>query len=59
MTPVCGDCGKPIKRHRGGKWAVELDEGRYSFTCRTVIEGTVLVRADYHHIDGEDQDHYP
>jgi hypothetical protein len=56
---VCADCGKPIKRVRTGRWAEVLDEGGYSFCCRTIISGTVLVRADYHHIDGEDQDHYP
>lgn len=30
-----------------------------SYACRTVVEDGRLVRADYHYVEGETQQHYP
>jgi hypothetical protein len=54
----CADCGKPVELRRGGRWGVEVGPNSYSFTCRTIIEGDRLIRADYHYVEGEEQRHY-
>jgi hypothetical protein len=58
---TCADCGEEIVEHRG-KWAVHKPDHLepYVYACRYEIiigEGgaPMLVTADYHHIEGEQQ----
>jgi hypothetical protein len=56
---VCADCGRRVERRRNGHWAERITSTSWSFTCRAVVEGDVLVSADYHYVEGEQQRHFP
>lgn len=56
----CADCGLTVERGRNRRWGAPM-RGTYvlSYACRTVVEDGRLVRADYHYVEGETQQHYP
>ena len=65
----CADCGAVIEQGRDTtdgqpRWAERLhraDDGfppAWSYTCRMVREGTKVLRADYHYVEGEVQRHF-
>jgi hypothetical protein len=56
----CADCGRTVERGRNRRWGSPIGGGyALSYACRTVVEDGVLLRADYHYVDGEKQQHYP
>lgn len=59
----CADCGAEVTLFRG-RWAVEVEPGKYDMTCRTHIakkpDGTLrLEAAHYHYVAGETQQVFP
>lgn len=55
----CADCGRKVERGRNGHWGARRTEPpSLVFVCRSTIEGGVLVAADYHYIEGEEQRHF-
>jgi hypothetical protein len=61
-TAVCADCGAKIEHHRGN-WAKRTANGKgWDYCCRVTYRDSTrnaITRADYHHVDGEAQRHFP
>ena len=63
---ICADCGVEVEQRRDGKWAQRITEGwkGWSYTCRAVtdwdgiLDAAVLISADYHYVEGEEQRHF-
>jgi hypothetical protein len=63
----CADCGAVVESYPPrNRWASKIaanDFGdAWSFHCRRTFDlsdGEILVAADYHHVEGEPQEHFP
>lgn len=63
----CADCGVEVEPTLDGRWVSQVEFGR-SYVCRATHKRitdpfgrwvTRLISADYHHIKGERQKHWP
>lgn len=51
----CADCGVPITKRPWQPWR----DARGRMICRSEIAEGLLISADYHHVEGESQRHWP